>query len=885
MELSDIENKLKELVKNINKEQFIYDLLLVYGFPKATISRLKTGDSNLSKNSNEILLKKKVLFKIVTNEDPHDLIDRITNNNEYLKHEPRFIIVTDFLTLLAVDLKTKDTLDIEIAELDKYYDFFLPWIGKEKFQSKNESAVDIKAANKMGQLYDILTEENPSFILNAENKHALNIFFARLLFCLFAEDTEIFKESLFTNCLATHTKDDGSDLKNFLNRLFTKLNTKDSHNETDFLKEFPYVNGGLFKDIYPIPDFSRKSRTIIIQAGQLDWKAINPDIFGSMVQAIADPQERASLGVHYTSVTNILKLINPLFMDDLYDQFNNAKNEKDLEKILNKIYSLKIFDPACGSGNFLIVSYKELCKLEMMIYKSLLSLNSSKWSIARSGIRLNQFYGITLKDFDAEIAKLSLWLSEHQVNAMYKETFGTYNPTLPLQAAGHIVSDNSTRINWKSFCKQEKNGDIFIVGNPPYLGSKRQSADQKRDMEIVFEGYEKYANIDYIGCWFKLAADYIDENTKAAFVSTNSIVQGTTVYDLWKNILSGDIEIDFAITDFPWANNATKNAAVMCVIISLRKKSNKPKFLIDNNTKIQCKNINAYLMNAPSIYIERRNKPLSQLPEMIQGNIPLDNGNLRLTSEEKNSIIASYPLADRLFKKTTGSDELINDISRWCLWIGDDDLEFANSIPPIKKRIDEVYTFRANGAENAKACLNRSHQFCMTNVSSTNQAIIPIVSSVKRKYLPIGIVDSECIVMNSALLITNFENYILGVISSKMHMLWVKTFGGKLHSNLRYSVGVCWYSFPFPKISDQKKKTIEHALFKIMDLREKYSNKTLAQLYDDSMPSDLVTAHNILDLEIDTCYSDKPFTSETQRLETLFNIYSELMKENDLAHA
>jgi len=876
METAELENKLKELAKDINEESFIYDLLGAYDFPKATISRLRSGDLNVSKNLNEVFLKKKLCFKAIYDQDLHDVIDDLSNSLEIKRHDPRFIIVTNFEILLTLDTKSRDTLDIQIEDIYKHYDFFLPWIGREKTNLQNENIADVKAATKMSQLYDLILQDNPDYLKNDEKKHSLNIFFARLLFCLFAEDTNIFEANIFTNYLATHSNDDGSDLGQRLEDLFLKLNTKETTDHSKALESFPFVNGGLFASKILIPNFSRKSRTIIIEAGQLDWGAINPDIFGSMVQAIADPEERSDFGVHYTSVPNILKLIKPLFIDGLNEQYEKHKSEKDLENILERIYGMKIFDPACGSGNFLTVAYKELCAIEIKIFQSLQGFNKSKWSIATSGVRLNQFYGITIKGFDAEIAKLSLWLSQHQMNKSFQEVFGMSKPTLPLTEAGNILNENSTRTSWDKFCKNGVSGEIYVIGNPPYLGSKRQSEDQKQDMEFVFKGFKKFANVDYIGCWFKLAADFIAPNVQVAFVSTNSISQGTMVDDLWKPILGKNVEIGFAIKDFPWSNNAKNNAKVICVIISLRYKSNKPKYLFTESHRVLCKNINAYLMDAPSIFVERRTTPISIFPEMKQGNIPLDNGFLRFTNEEKLKIVSKHPKSEELFRRVTGSDEMLNNIMRWCLWIDDRQIDLAKSIPEILDRIIHVKQFREEGAENAKACADRPHQFCMLNTSDTQQIVIPIVSSSRRKYMPIDVVDSKFIVMNSALIVTGFELYIFGILSSAMHNIWLKTFGGKLKSDIRYSVGMCWYSFPFPIINDEKKSEISNIVNNIFNLREKYSENTLAELYGEKMPKEILNAHLELDQSIDSCYRDKSFNSDEERLQVLFDEYKKL---------
>lgn len=878
--MENINKSLLNLTSNIDKESFLFDLLEIYDFPKATITLLKKGDRNLSKNEGEYFLKHKFLFKEAKDKDPHLVIDELGTNESILKQKPRFLIVTDYKTLLAQDLKTYDSLDIPIKELADNHEFFFPWMGRERSKLVNEAVADIKAATKMGELYDLIVENNPTFATDEDKKHAFNMFFAQLLFCLFAEDTGLFEDNIFTNTIASYSDEDGSDLKTVLSNIFRSLDSKDKSNFPAYCKDLPYVGGDLFKGNIDLPVFSRKARANIIEAGKLDWYEINPDIFGSMIQVISSPEDRASLGEHYTSVPNIMKVINPLFMNSLNEQFDNCESEKDYEKLLRRIYSLKIFDPASGSGNFLIVTYKQLCQLEFKIFSSLQEINSSKWILASIGIRASQFYAITIQDFDAQIAKLSINITEHQMNQELSDIFGEVNPTLPFSNKLNIRVTNSLHEDWAQFLNIGDE-EIYIIGNPPYIGSKKQTNDQKNDMELVFNSYEKYGNIDYVGCWFKVASECINKNIKAAFVSTNSIVQGTMASDLWKNILAKDIEIDFAVRDFPWNNNASKKAAVKCVIVSIRKTSKDLKFIFDNNNIILSQNINEYLMDAPSIFIDRRNKPLSIFPEMIQGNIPLDNGYLRFTQKERDFILQKYPDAKKLFKKALGSDELLNNIERWCLWFTDDYLQYAKQIPEIKDRIDEVYKFRLSGAQNAKACADRPHQFCMTNTFEGNSVVIPIVSSITREYLPIGISDSNTIVMNSALVIQNYEKYILGIISSRIHMLWVKSFAGKLHTNLRYSVGICWYSFPFPEISSEKKSNIETLFFEVLDMREKYSDKTLAQIYNKDMPQDLKQAHMRLDLEVESCYSNNEFKSDTKRIEALMKMYSQLLKKKN----
>ena len=518
MNSTQVEKKLQTLIKNFNEETFIYNLLLAYNLPKATITRLKKGTANLSKIKGEVSLKKKLFFREEYKEDLHLTVTRLIKE---IKHQQRFIIVTDYKTFLAVDTKTNDSLDIPFKDIPKNYDFFLPWAGMEKAMHQEENPADVKAAVKMAKLFDEIKKDNPNN--TAEFIHELNVFLSRLLFCFFAEDTNIFKDSQFTNAVDSHTQKDGSDLDTYLTNLFKVLDTP-SNQRTDlptFLNDFPYVNGSLFATKINVPKFSSVSRKVLIESGRQDWSNINPDIFGSMFQAVISVDQRGSLGQHYTSVPNIMKVIEPLFLNDLKEEFENAKgNTKKLNELLYRLKNIKIFDPACGSGNFLIIAYKELRRLEMQVFKAL-------GTMALSQISLSQFYGIELDDFAHEIALLALWLVEHQMNVEFFKEFGRTNPALPLTQAGNIVQGNATRLDWEIVCPKNENDEIYILGNPPYLGARMQDSSQKEDMKIVFEGRKEYKDSDYIACWFIKGAQFIvNFNAEYAFVSTNSVCQG-----------------------------------------------------------------------------------------------------------------------------------------------------------------------------------------------------------------------------------------------------------------------------------------------------------------------------------------------------------------------
>ncbi len=879
MNIEKLEASIQSLVANLSEQSFIYDLLLAYDQPKSSITRLQKGDYNLSTNQGEILWKKKLFFKEEMDADLHGLIDQLKCDPAITRHHPRFIIVTDYQTLLAVDTKIDDTLDIPIRELAKHFDFFLPWAGMEKSQIQSEKLADIKAAERMGRLYDLILEDNP--VENEADRHSLNIFLSRLLFCLFAEDTGIFKDDQFTNAIASHTSDDGSDLQAYLQKLFTVLNLRERAEYPKFLQAFPYVNGGLFADDHPVPKFSAKSRKIILECGALNWKAINPDIFGSMMQAVVHTEQRSSLGMHYTSVVNIMKVIEPLFLNDLNEELEKAENnEKKLTKLLDRLYHLRIFDPACGSGNFLIITYKELCKIEIEVYRRLNAIRKSGGLILKSNISLSQFYGIELDDFAHESAKLSLWLAEHQMNLAFKEVFGDARPTLPLRDSGHIVCGNATRLYWEQVCPKEQGAEIYILGNPPYLGSKVQSKNHKDDMKHALASFKKYKDLDYISCWFFQASTYISSiESKYSFVTTNSICQGGQVSMLWPNIFNLNLEIGFAYQSFKWTNNAKGNAGVTCTIIGVRNISNKKKVIYSSGIANDEKNINAYLTAGNNVMVSRRSKPLSSFPKMDLGNMPIDGGNLILSTTEKEDLIASYPESEILIKKLYGSSEFIRGTIRWCLWIENENKKIAQSIPEIKKRIEAVREKRIESKDKGTNKLaSRPHQFREMKSANKDLLIVSRVSSERRPYIPMGILGAESIIAD-AQVIYDPEYYLFGVLSSRMHMAWVRTVAGRLKTDYRYSSALCYNTFPFPGITENQKAALEEHVFKVLDEREAHSEKTLAELYDpDKMPEGLRLAHHEMDMAVEQYYRSRPFKSDEERLEYLFKLYEEMIE-------
>ena len=882
MKYAEVAENVKRLLDNLPEEDgFIYELLLAYDTPKATISRLKKGQLNLAKESGEVLLKKKVWFKPVEG-DLFAAIEGLKEAKGTKTNKPRFLIVTDFKHILSVDTKTTDTLDIELVELETNFDFFLPWAGMEKTKLSNENPADIKAAEKMAKLFDAIKQDNPEYV--RENAHDMNVFLGRLLFCLFAEDTGIFPENAVSNAIASHTAIDGSDLDGFFKALFDSLDSELRDGAPEYLKEFPYVNGGLFRDHFDIPTFSAKSRRMIIASGELNWSEINPDIFGSMFQAVIDPEERHNLGQHYTSVTNIMKVIEPLFLNDFKADFDRAKEKKSgkkqaLNRLRNRIAKVKIFDPACGSGNFLIIAYKELRKLEIEIFQEL-QMFEATGTLPLSEVKVSQFYGIEIADFACETAILALWLAEHQMNLESKKVLGMAPISLPLKEGANIVCGNATRVDWDGVCPKNDGDEIYVLGNPPYLGSSMQNKEQKADMASVFSGIKNYKNLDYIACWFIKAAEYIhSSNSQFAFVSTNSICQGEQVALLWPHIFNKELEIGFAHQSFKWSNNAKGSAAVICIIVGIRNVANEEATIFRHGVAQSVKVINAYLTTGSNVIIRKRSKPLSDIPKMSYGNKPVDGGNLILSDTEKESLLSEFPEVEKYIRKLLGASEYIKGINRWCLWISDEEVEVATRIKPIQERIEKVKEMRlASCDKSANDMAKTAHRFREQKCSKKTTIIVPATTSERRKYIPMGFLEPDTILTNLAQVLYDPEPWIFGVISSRTHMAWMRITCGRLKSDYRYSSALCYNTFPIPDLTEAQKQTITMHVFEVLEEREKHPEKTMTQLYDpDKMPDGLHQAHYQLDLAVDRLYRAKPFVSDEERLEHLFKLYEEMI--------
>jgi len=894
MNIGQINLNLENLILNFDRETFINDLLLAYGTPKATIERALLREKEKHEEStSDLIIRKKLFFRIVDTGELQTTFGELRKNDKVRRKEPRFILVTDYETLLAVDTKTTEVLDIPLIDINRHFDFFLPWAGMEKHKVAQEQEADLKAADRMAKLYDEICKNNPTE--TPEQVHSLNVFLSRLLFCFFAEDTDIFEKNLFTNSIDSHTQTDGSDLSTYLDTLFDVMNTdyKDRNRELpEYLKVFPYVNGGLFRDLHAAPVFTQRSRRMLIEAGSLQWSDINPDIFGSMIQAVVTPEHRGGLGMHYTSVPNIMKVIEPLFLNELREEYQRivemrhassqnsdksvqTRHATSLQNLLKRLWKIKIFDPACGSGNFLIIAYKKLRELEMDIFNEL-------GTFAFSEISLDNFYGIELDDFAHEVATLSLWLAEHQMNQVFKARFGDVKPALPLKQTGNIVHGNACRLDWETVCPKNEGDEVYILGNPPYLGYALQSPEQRKDMAIVFIENDDYKKLDFISCWFYLGSSFIsNHNSKYAFVTTNSICQGEQVAILWPRILQNGLEIFFAYESFKWKNNAKENAAVAVTIIGIRNNEKKIKHLYSNDKYVISNNINPYLVSASNSFIQARQDSISKFPIMIKGCSPGDGGNLILTIAERETLLKKYPEANTLIKKYVGADEFMNGGLRYCLWIDSNQISFANSIPEINLRLSKCREFRLSSKKAATVKkATTPYFFDERKYTESDSIIVPQTGSERRIYLPVGFLNSDTIVSNAARIVYNAKPYLFGVLSSKMHIIWVKAVAGRLKMDMQYSNTLCYNTFPFPQIPDKQKQELEKHTYNIISERERHYQKTLAELYDpDKMPEGLREAHRQNDLAVERCYRSRPFESDEERLEYLFKLYEQMIAE------
>ncbi|MFC7848332.1 DNA methyltransferase [Arthrobacter sp. NPDC057388] len=861
--------------------EFIFSLLLAYGKPQGNVTRLRNGSLNVAADPSTEVAQKNVVYFKETIGDPLAVIEELKTSPLVVRYNTRFVIVTDYTELLAIDTKTGENLLIPLRDIDQHFTFFLPWAGMEKAQFVSEAHADVKAAERMGKLFDELLAANPEMFDMALGRHALNVFFTRLLFCFFAEDTGIFDEAGFTNAVGSHTQADGSDVADFLTDLFTALDTEEVEDKPKHLAGFPYVNGRLFTMApeHVVPQFTKRARDLLIESGTLIWRDINPDIFGSMFQAIVTPGKRSDLGQHYTSVPNILKTIEPLFLDDLKEQLDSGFDSvKKLEALLDRISAIKVFDPACGSGNFLVIAYKELRRLEHAILERLFEIDPKHQMLyAESKISIEHFYGLEIDDFAVEVAILSLWIAKHQMNAEFKDKFNLSIPLIPLKEAGQIQAGNAITADWEAVCPNDRVSEIYLLGNPPYLGSRNQSAEQKKDLATVTK---KYKSLDYVSAWLIKGADYIRGTaTKLAFVTTNSISQGEQVGILWPQVLGTELEIGYAYTSFKWSNHAKNSAGVTCAVIGLRNISSEPKYIFSDEIRLDAKRINPYLADGPDLWLGRRSAPLSaHLPRLGYGSMPNDGGNLILSDQEREDLISAHPEIERYVKGFCGADEFIKGKTRWCLVIPDEELDAASKVPFIKHRLEGVKAHRLKSTEKSTRALaeypNRFYYFAH---KPSDSIIVPSISSQRRTYVPIGYVGPNVIGSNKTLVMYEAEPWVFTLLTSRMHMSWVNAVSGRMREDLQYSNTIVYNNFPVPPLSRPNKERLTIAALRVLDVREYHCERTLAELYDpDLMPGDLRQAHAEVDALVDSIYSKRGYETDEQRLSDLFAMYEEM---------
>ena len=885
----ETQQALEAIATTSTRESLPYDLLRIFcGYSDAAIARVQDGRGNDAKDGKTILIKKLFAYRptettLLGEEDVSDVIEAMEKDPSITKKEPRLYITFDGHTVFAHDPKENDVYYNDITLLWKDFDFFKPLAGIEKFRNHEEAEADVKSAEIMAKIFDDICRYND--IKDAQQVHNINLFMTRLLFCYFAEDTGLFPvANMFSDALREDTKADGSDLAEFLEGIFDIMaieNKTIRASMPQHISRFPYVNGGLFKEHIPVPVLSRRTRTLMLKCGEYNWKEINPDIFGSMIQAVINPEVRSGMGVHYTSVPNIMKVIKPLFLDELTEEYARIKDDvKKLRLLLLRLGKIKFFDPACGSGNFLIIAYKCIRELEIEIWERIKTLQGGQSEFPFSNITLQQFYGIEIDEYACDTATLSLWLAEHQMNNKFYERLGTRPDALPLRPSGHIVCGNACRLDWNTVCPHTADEEVYVMGNPPYLGARLQEESHKADMEYAMGNVIAFNNLDYISIWFFLGAKYVhDSKAYAAFVSTNSICQGEQVAILWKPIFEKtNAEIYFGYKSFKWSNNAKNNAGVSCTIIGLRNKSKDCKYYIDNQSKVSTTELNAYLIRTSDVFIEKKMKPISSVSSMDFGSMPNDGGNLLLSAEEKDALISTYPESSTLIKRFMGSQEFIRDEYRYCLWI--DDVDSAMQIPDIANRIAKCAQGRIESKRGATNKLADSpHRFGEVRYQPSDAILIPCHSSENRQYIPIGFVDKDTVISNAALAVYDAELWLFGMLTSKMHDVWVRAVGGALETRIRYSATLCYNTFPFPKINDEQKQRLSALAENILLTRENHTEMTLGEMYNpESMPQDLKYAHQAMDIAVEQCYRPEPFTSDEERLEYLFKLYEKMTK-------
>ncbi len=889
-------NEIKDRALNFSKEwadtsneeadaqPFLVEFFNVFGISRKRVSSFEHRIKKLDEKDGYIDLLWKGTILIEMKSRGKNLDKAYQQAKDYLhglkQHElPKYILISDFENFRLYDLEETNTIEFKLKNLVNNVQHFGYLLGYQKKVYKEQDPANIKAAELMGKLHDRLKEIGYA-------GHDLEVYLVRILFCLFAEDTTIFNKQQFQDYIEQRSSEDGTDLAAKLQELFQVLNTskeKRFKNLDEQLNDFPYVNGKLFDENLRTASFDAKMRKSLLECCYIDWSKISPAIFGSMFQSVMNPAQRRNLGAHYTSEKNILKLIKPLFLDDLWKEFESLKGTKNkLLEFHKKLSTLKFLDPACGCGNFLVITYRELRLLELEIlrelYKSrqqVIDVNEIIW------LDVDMMCGIEYEEFPARIAEVAMWLIDHQMNMQISNEFGQYFVRLPLKKAAKIIHGNALQIDWKSLVSEKELS--FILGNPPFLGKSNQNLQQKRDLEEIFKGVKGAGVVDYVAAWYLKAAIFI-QNTKikVAFVSTNSIVQGEQVGVLWSLLLfKYKIKIHFAHRTFSWSNEAKGNAAVHCVIIGFANYDSTNKIIFDYENvkaephKVNAKNINPYLIDGKDILLHPRETTICDVPKVAWGNKPVDGGHLIISDDEIVAFLKNEPRAKKFIKPLVSAREFLNGENRWCLWLVDALPEEIKSMPSVLERVRLVKEMRESSVdEGARKLASKPTQFRDIK-NPESYILIPSTTSENRKYIPFAFFKKDNIPHNSCHILPNGNLYHFGVLMSIMHMAWVKSVCGRLESRYRYSKDIVYNNYPWPENpTDKQTKAIEVAAQKVLDTRAEFPNSSLADLYDPfTMPSTLVKAHKELDKSVDLAYRAQPFTSEANRMVFLFELY------------
>ncbi|MEZ5895292.1 MAG: DNA methyltransferase [Parvularculaceae bacterium] len=909
MNAVEIEEAISKLAEQpFDAEEFPFAFLEAFGNKATTIKRLRSGASNKS-DVGGVLQTNNIHLKVTEDGAVAEALAALKASPATTKTKAKFILATDGKDFQAEDLNSGEVIVCDYPDFPDHFGFFLPLAGISTVKQIRESAFDIKATGRLNRLYIELLKDNPDWG-TADRRHDMNHFMARLIFLFFAEDTDILNgEGLFTATISQMSASDSSNTHEVIADLFRAMNTPIKDRAAAKLPRwadvFPYVNGGLFSGSADVPRFSRIARSYLLHIGSLDWKKINPDIFGSMIQAVADDDERGALGMHYTSVPNILKVLNPLFLDDLREKLEEAgDNGRMLLNLRKRMSKIRVFDPACGSGNFLVIAYKEMRAIEAAINRR------RDEADRRTEIPLTNFRGIELRDFPAEIARLALIIAEYQCDVLYRGQKEALRDFLPLDAQNWITCGNALRLDWLSICPptgtgvkhhaddlfhtplnqaqidfENEGGETYICGNPPYLGSTWQSTEQKEDLQRIFDGRTKsWKSLDYVSGWFMKATDFgMHTKSSAAFVSTNSICQGQQVPILWPLIFQTGHEISFAHTSFKWANLASHNAGVTVAIIGISNHIGQVRQLFSLNETgetvlKEAENINAYLAVAPDVIVTKASKPLTSVADMSFGNKPVDGGNLLLSADEVMALGLSDEQRARFIRRIYGSAEFIRGQERYVLWIEDRHLDEAMNISALRRRVEGVRAMRlASRDKSANEMAKRAHQMREMNIGQMHTVAMPCVSSENRNFLPVGLIDSKSTITNLCFALYDAPLWNMALIASKLHLVWIATVCGKLKTDFRYSNTLGWNTFPVPTLTEKNKADLTRCAEDILLAREAHFPATIADLYDpNKLPDDLRAAHDRNDEVLERIYIGRRFKNDTERLEKLFELYTKM---------